>query len=366
MTIELFQKQTHINFVGKRYFTYIISCIIIALSLIFMAINGGISLGVDFSGGTLVQVYFEQPIEDTTIKNSLSVLDLPGLTIQQFGEDKKTYLIRFSLLEESAEKIKTQITQALHKSHTNNVITIQKLEMVGPKVGSDLRNSALEALYYAILLITVYISGRFEYRWMISATMAIVLGSTMYLMGILGMSIVSRVIIALFVTILLSWKFKLNFALGAIISLLYDIFITIGLLTIMNKEFDLNIIAALLTLIGYSLNDTIIVYDRIRENLQNNTCHQSLTEIINTSINQTLGRTIMTSTTTLVTVLSLLLLGGNVIHDFALTMFIGIVIGTLSSIFVASPILLAFGDIQQYTPPKNDNSYKTINEHGVV
>ena len=214
--------------------------------------------------------------------------------------------------------------------------------MVGPKVGADLRNAALEAMSFAILLITVYISGRFEQRWMIAAIMAAVLGSAMYVMGFLGMDMVYRVIGALALTLLISWKLKLNYAIGAIVGLLHDVLITLGLLAMMGKEIDLNIIAALMTLVGYSLNDTIIVYDRIRENLQNQPEDNPapLADIINLSVNQTLGRTIMTSATTLIAALSLTILGGGAIHDFALTMSLGVFIGTFSSVFVSNPILL--------------------------
>ena len=148
---------------------------------------------------------------------------------------------------------------------------------------------------------------------------------------------------ALLVTIGLCWKFRLIFALGSIVSILHDVLITVGLFALMGKEFDLTIIAALLTVVGYSLNDTIIVYDRIRENLHHDR-HTSLANIINHSINQTLSRTILTSGTTMLVILCLLIWGGGIIHDFALVMFIGVFVGTLSSMFVASPVLLAFGE----------------------
>ena len=223
-------------------------------------------------------------------------------------------------------------------------------------------------MYFAILLITVYISGRFEQRWMIAALMAAVLGSAMYVMGFLGMDMVYRVIGALALTLLISWKLKLNYALGAIVGLLHDVLITLGLLAMMGKEIDLNIIAALMTLVGYSLNDTIIVYDRIRENLQNQPEDNPapLADIINLSVNQTLGRTIMTSATTLIAALSLTILGGGAIHDFALPMSLGVFIGTFSSVFVSNPILLLLGDTRQYMVARKKVEYERPGEHGVV
>ena len=204
---------------------------------------------------------------------------------------------------------------------------------------------------------------------MIAAIMAAALGSAMYVMGLLGMDMVYRVIGALVLTLIISWKLKLNYALGAIVGRLHDVLITLGLLEILGKEIDLNIIAALMTLVGYSLNDTIIVYDRVRENLQNQPEDDPapLADIINQSVNQTLGRTIMTSATTLIAALSLTILGGGAIHDFALTMTIGVFIGTFSSIFVSNPILLMLGDTRQYMMARKKNvEYERPGEHGIV
>ena len=269
MSLQIFSKQTKIDFVGMRHYAYGLSALLILVGLITIFMNGGLRYGVDFAGGAAVQLQFEKPVADEDIKKSLAEMELPGLAIQQYGEDGRDYLVRFSTPNLTSEGIRSNILSSLEKSFAGNPASIQRLEMVGPKVGADLRNAALEAMYFAILLITVYISGRFEQRWMIAALMAAVLGSAMYVMGFLGMDMVYRVIGALALTLLISWKLKLNYALGAIVGLLHDVLITLGLLAMMGKEIDLNIIAALMTLVGYSLNDTIIVYDRIRENLQN-------------------------------------------------------------------------------------------------
>ncbi len=173
--------------------------------------------------------------------------------------------------------------------------------------------------------------------------MAAALGAGVYGIGLLGLEMGWLIVMALAITVGLCWYLKLNYALGAVAALIHDVTITVGIFSILGKEFDLTIIAALLTIIGYSLNDTIIVFDRIRENNIARKASQTFASVINTSINQTLSRTIMTSATTLMVVFCLYVLGGSVIHDFALALLIGVGVGTYSSIFVASPILLGFG-----------------------
>jgi preprotein translocase subunit SecF len=235
------------------------------------------------------------------------------------------------------------VSDALSSQLDGAGFDIQRLEMVGPKVGADLRAKALEALFFAVLVIAVYISGRFEQRWTVAAIMAAALGGGIYAIGLLGLDMGWLIIAAMFMTMGLCWYLKLNYALGAVVALIHDVTITIGVFSILGKEFDLTIIAALLTIIGYSLNDTIIVFDRIRENTRAQQDPRRFRSVINESINQTLSRTIMTSLTTLMVVACLFVLGGSVIHDFALALLIGIGVGTYSSIFVASPILMGFG-----------------------
>ena len=213
--------------------------------------------------------------------------------------------------------------------------------MVGPQVGQDLREKVLLAMFFALLFITIYISGRFELKWMLSGVMAGALMLAVYVLTIFEVSIPYLMIAAVFVTLILFWFLELKYAMGAIVALIHDVTITVGIFSIFDKEFTLPIIAALLTIIGYSLNDTIIVFDRIRENLRKHH-KQPLDVILNTSINETLGRTILTSLTTLIVLITLFVLGGGIIHDFAFAMIIGVLVGTYSSIFVASPILLAW------------------------
>ena len=323
-------------------------------------------MGIDFAGGVIVQVQFAQPVEDEVLKKSLDIPELPGISTQRFGEGARDYLLRFSSAENTdAAALRTSVLAALAKAFPGNDVEIQRLEMVGPKVGDDLTNKALGALYYATLLIAVYISGRFEQRWMAGVAMAAVLWGGMYLAGLTGLGMGWLVLVALGITLVVCFVLKLNFALGALVGLIHDVFITVGLLSLMNVEIDLNVMAALLTLVGYSLNDTIIVYDRLRENLRA-APKQPLASLINRSVNQTLSRTILTSGTTFVATLALYLLGGGVIHDFALTMLIGVFVGTASSIYVSSAVLLALGDTEFYVHQQERPVYEKPGEHGIV
>ena len=231
------------------------------------------------------------------------------------------------------------LAQALGQA-TGKEAEIRRVEMVGPQVGKDLREKALFAMFYALLFITIYISGRFELKWFISAGMALALIGAVYFVSLFDVSIPFLIIAALIVALILFWFLDLKYAMGAIVALIHDVTITVGIFSIFDKEFTLPIIAALLTIIGYSLNDTIIVFDRIRENLRK--YHKNpLNFIINRSVNETLSRTILTSITTLMVVVALFVLGGGIIHDFAFAMMVGVVVGTYSSIYVASPIIIA-------------------------
>ena len=341
MGLHLIRNDVNIDFIGFRKVSYIVSILLILLGLVSLAIKGGPRYGIDFAGGATVQIKFEQPVSDEELKKSLEDTELTGLVVQQFDTEGTTYLLRISTVEESSSGISKAVSEALNTKLQGAGYEIQRLEMVGPKVGADLRTQAMEAMYFAILLIAIYVSGRFEHRWFTAGLIACVLGGSMFGLGYLGLNKIYLVLAAVVLTILLCWKFKLVFALGAVISILHDVLITVGIYSILDKEFDLTIIAALLTLVGYSLNDTIIVYDRIRENLRNDVV-TPFSDIINRSINQTLSRTVLTSGTTLMVIIALLVWGGGIIFDFALVMFLGVVIGTLSSIFVASPVLLAF------------------------
>ncbi len=342
MGLRFISNDININFIGVRRIAFAASLILILLGLGSLLLKGGPRYGIDFAGGIMVQISFKDnvPLED--IKNSLKDAAIPEMVVQRFGmEGDNEFLIRVSASDLQPGDVRLAVEQAFAKDLGDKGWEVQRLEMVGPKVGQDLRNSALEALFYAVLLIAIYISGRFEQRWWAAGLMAGALAFAMYVLGLLNVPVAYLTLAAMLVTLVLCWRLKLNYALGAVIALIHDVIITVGVFSLLNKEFDLTIVAALLTIVGYSLNDTIIVFDRIRENLRLKISSR-LSQTINRSINQTLSRTLLTSGTTLLVVFCLYILGGGVIHDFALALLIGIGVGTYSSIFVASPILLAF------------------------
>ncbi len=291
--MQLIKPDTNVDFVSKRKLAFIVSIVLIVVGLASLLVKGGPDYGIDFAGGTLVQVQFTDGTDAASIKNALKDLDIGSPIVQSFGEEQNEFLIRVEQTSAELQGLSVQIQSALEKTYEKGKVSIRRVEMVGPQVGKDLRSKGLKAILYAMLGILIYISWRFEFR----------------------------------------------FAVGAIVALAHDVLITLGAFSVFGKEIDLPIIAAFLAIIGYSLNDTIIVYDRIRENLGKHN-KESFSFVVNRSINETLSRTLLTSGTTLLVVLALFVLGGGVIHNFAFAMLVGVVVGTYSSIFVASPILI--------------------------
>ncbi|MFW6217017.1 MAG: protein translocase subunit SecF [Desulfohalobiaceae bacterium] len=342
MGLQLIPRQTNVDFMGNRKIALALSGLVILLGLVSILVRGGLELGIDFVGGTNVQLKFEQDVEVSKLQAALNELDLPQVRAQGLGlEGQHEYLLRVSSQELQPQELRDRIAKGLEEK-LESKFSIQRVEMVGPKVGSDLQNKALQALFYAALLICIYISGRFEQRWFASGLMAVGLLGGVYVLQLLNMPIAYLTLAALLITLVLCWYLVLNFALGALVALIHDVLITVGIFSLLGKEFDLSIVAALLTIIGYSLNDTIVVFDRIRENLQAK-LQLPLQALVNMSVNQTLSRTILTSGTSLMVILALLILGGGVIHNFALALFIGILVGTYSSVFVAGSLLLNLG-----------------------
>jgi preprotein translocase subunit SecF len=339
--MQFVKPDVNVDFIGKRKIAFVVSALMIIVSIGSLILHGGPRLGIDFQGGTLIQVKFLAPVDIDAVKTGLQQIDLGKSSVQQFGDlESDEYLIRTESSVMTSEGFTTDVQKAL-ASATGTEVEMRRVEMVGPQVGQDLREKALFAMFYALLFITIYISGRFELKWMISGIMAAALIGAVYIFTLLNVSIPWLIVGALIVTLVLFWFLELKYAMGAIVALVHDVTITVGLFSIFDKEFTLAIIAALLTIIGYSLNDTIIVFDRIRENLRR--YHKKPLEVIlNRSINETLSRTILTSLTTLFVVVTLFVLGGGIIHDFAFALIIGVVVGTYSSVFVASPILLAW------------------------
>ena len=331
----------NIDFVGRKKIAFLLSFACIAISFLSLIIHKGPRLGIDFAGGTLVQIKFMSAVQIDDIKSGLGNIGLGKSSVQQFGQQiDNEFLIRTEASYRGDEGFTTEIKKAL-QSFTEGEVEIRRVEMVGPQVGEDLRKKALFAMFYALLFITIYISGRFELKWMLSGVVAAALIGAVYIFNLFNVSIPFLIGAALIVTLVIFWFLELKYAMGAIVALIHDVIITIGIFSLMDIEFTLPIIAALLTIIGYSLNDTIIVFDRIRENSRR--YHKKpLAFIVNRSINETLGRTVLTSLTTLMVVVTLFMLGGGIIHDFAFALIIGVAVGTYSSIYVASPILLAW------------------------
>jgi len=290
--MELIKKQTHFDFMGKFKAALIVSVLLILAGIASIAMHGGLKFGIDFEGGTLVQLKFSEAPAIDSIRSVLKEMNFEDSTIQEFGSPD-TILIRVERSDGELQEMGSKIKAALEEKKGFTGILIERVEMVGPKVGKDLRMKALLSILYAIIGIVIYIS----------------------------------------------WRFELQYAIAAIIALLHDVLITMGAFSLLDKEFTLVIVAAFLTIIGYSLNDTIVVFDRIRENTRRRS-KESLRDVINTSINQTLSRTLLTSGTTLLVVLALFFLGGEIIHDFSFALLVGVVVGTYSSIFIASVFLV--------------------------
>ncbi len=286
--------KTNINFIGNRKIALAFSAVLTLLSIGSLAVRG-LQMGIDFTGGTLIQVGYKQTADLTLLRNTLDTEGFNDATVQNFGTAKDV-LIRLKPHEGvSSADLSNKVLEAINKN-TAEPAELQRVEFVGPQVGDDLAEDGFLALLYSTIAILAYIAWRFE------------------------------------------WKF----AAGAIIATIHDVVVTLGLFSILGLEFDLTVLAAVLALIGYSLNDTIVVYDRIRENFR--VLRSISTEdIMNISVNVTLSRTIMTSLTVLLVLVSLFFLGGEVIHNFAIVLLFGVFFGTYSSIFIASPVALLLG-----------------------
>ena len=338
--MQIIKPDVNVNFVGRRRLAYAFSGLLILVSIISLIIHGGPKYGIDFAGGAEVLTKFGEPVPIGEVKAALGAMGLKGV-VQKYGDSRGDfYRILISAGQAQQENLSNTLKDGL-AARTKTSVSIESFEMVGPQVGQTLREKALLAMFFALLFITVYISGRFELKWLLSAGMAGALAFSVYVLHVAHLGIPLLMLAALVVTLILFYVLNLKYAMGAIVALLHDVTITVGFFSIFGKEFTLPIIAAILTIIGYSLNDTIIVFDRIRENLRK--YHKlPIGETINRSINETLSRTILTSGTTLIVIVALFVLGGGIIHDFAFAMLVGVCIGTYSSIFVASPILLAW------------------------
>ena len=291
--MELIKPSTNIDFVGKMKPAFTISLIMIVISLASVVLHGGLNLGIDFAGGALVQIKFQKETTTESLRSALSQIKLENSIIQKLGSQE--VVIRTAESASDLKGLSYRIEDALSTAFGKGSSEVRRVEVVGPKVGRDLTNKAIMAIIFSWIGMLIYIAWRFEFRY----------------------------------------------AVGGIIALIHDVIITVGALSLLNKEFTLTIIAALLTIVGYSINDTIVIYDRIRENVRKG-AKKDLGEIMNVSINETLGRTILTSLTVFTVLAVLFFLGGEVIHDFAFAMLVGVISGVYSTVYIASPLVLAW------------------------
>jgi len=286
-----FFKTPNIDFVGKRRAMLIGSAAVILIGLASIAIQRGLRLSIDFAGGALVEVQTETAVPLQDVRAIVSNAGFEGAEITRFGAENE-YLIKVKSIA-NADSTAKQIVAAIRQGVGGQAVDLRRVETVGPKIGAELRTNALWAIVYSFIGILIYVGWRFDFR----------------------------------------------FAVASIIATAHDVFFTLAFFSFARIEISLGVLAALLTIVGYSLNDTVVVFDRIRENLHLRR-REDFGKLVNTSINETLSRTVITGTTTLLVLVSLMVLGGEVIKDFAITLFFGIVVGTYSSIFIAAPVVV--------------------------
>lgn len=283
-----------INFMGQRRKALFLSLTLVFIAIVSLVFNA-LNVGIDFTGGSVIEVGYEQAVTLEPIRDSLKNAGFEGAIVQHFGSAKDVMVRLVPKEGQNKVELSTQVV-ALLSAIQGQQVDVRRVDFVGPQVGKELTEDGGLAVVYALVAILIYVSLRFEYR----------------------------------------------FSFGAVAALVHDVVITLGFFSLFQFDFDLSVLAAILAVIGYSLNDTIVVFDRMRENFRN-IRKKTSEEVINISINQTLSRTIITSMTTLLVLFSLFFLGGEVIHAFALALIIGVLVGTYSSIFVASTTALALG-----------------------
>lgn len=291
--MELIRPGTQFDFIGKRKFTVWISAVAILLSIGSMIYHGGLKYGVDFAGGILLQIRFSKTVEISEVRNAMAAMGSKEAMVQKFGGENE-FLIRIEKGPEDLEALSRQIQTSLQERFKGQALEIRRVEVVGPKVGKDLKTKAIWAIGLAFIAILIYVAFRFH---------------------------------------------QFSYGIGGIAALIHDIIITFGAISLFDLEFSLPLLAVILTIIGFSINDTIVIFDRVRENIKKMR-KEKIETVFNTSINETLGRTILTSGTVLMVVLILFFFGGSVIHDFTTAMIVGLISGTYSTVYVASPIVL--------------------------
>ena len=286
--MHLFRHETHIDFIGKRKICYIFSAVLIIAGIVLFAMRGEKNYGVDFSGGTLQQYAFEKPVKVDAIRKVLKEIGHGSAAIQQYGNPKE-------IIIRTQDNISTKLAEAFRKEIADNPFQILRVETVGPAVGRNLRQNAIISLALGLAGITIYVMFRFDLKY-----------------GIAG-----------------------------VIALIHDVFVAIGAMALTHRQFDLTIVAALLTIAGYSINDTVVIYDRIRENLRI-VKKGTFNDIVNLSVNQMLGRTILTTGITMLAVTALLCWGGEVLNNFSFCIFVGFLTGVYSTVYIASPMVISW------------------------
>ncbi len=292
--MEFFKTDTHIDFMGKRRLMAILLAALIVISLGSLFVRG-LALGLDFTGGTLIEVGYAAPVDLVDVREALTQGGFGDAVVQHFGTPREVMVRLAPRAGEDSAELSTRVLVALQQASPNTV-DMRRVEYVGAQVGDELTEQGGLAMLFALIGILIYVALRFEWR----------------------------------------------LSLGAVLATVHDTVFTLGFFSLFQIEFDLTVMAAVLAVIGYSLNDTIVVFDRIRENFRRMRTG-TVADLMNVSINQTLSRTIMTSGTTMLVVVALFIFGGQVVHGFALALIVGILIGTVSSIYVASPLALWLG-----------------------
>jgi preprotein translocase subunit SecF len=300
--MELVKPGININFVGRLKYAIAFSVVLTIICIISIFWKG-LNYGIDFAGGTLVQIKFHKAASADDIRKVLNQIGIDDSVIQPFGADE--VIIRTAKSSTEIKSLSGKIEDSLNAAYGKDAFQVQRVEVVGPKVGKDLTQKAILAVIFSWVGMLIYIAFRFEFRH----------------------------------------------AVGGLVGVVHDVIITVGVFSIFNIEFTLTIVAALLTIIGYSIHDTIVVFDRVRENVRKNT-KKDLPTIMNESINQTLSRTILTSFTVVLVVAVLFFFGGAVIHDFAFALLVGVIFGTYSSVFIAAPVVLAWENYKPSTLKK--------------
>ncbi len=291
--MELIPHDTHFDFIGKKKFTLWISAIAILISFGSIFFHGGLRYGVDFSGGLVAEIKFSKPIDISQLRSATEAIGLKDAVVQRFGGENE-FLIRVEKSSSDLEAMSKSVQTSLQEQFKGTPLEIRRVEVVGPKVGKDLKTKAIWAVGLAFVAILIYVAFRFH---------------------------------------------EIAYGLGGIVALFHDVVVTFGAISIFNIEFSLNVLAVILTIIGFSINDTIVIFDRVRENIKKMR-KENLVTIFNVSINETLGRTILTTGTVMMVVLILFFFAGDVIHDFTIALIVGLITGTYSTVYIASPVVL--------------------------